>query len=204
MILRELVFCIQRRIMKRLIYRFNSISLRNRLMLVFVLLIITPLIFQGLLSLSILSDSVISRYESEMDYRFSQLEKRIDELFGECCSVLFSFAYRSEIQAILQNEYEGESLIESRYIVETILLDGRLNSGITYSIFVYDLEGNCYTNDYLDMIDYADVIESDHIGSSHLFSNTMLKALMRSTGIQASLWAGRYSTNRGGRESAQS
>ena len=56
--------------MRKLIYRFNSISLRRRLLLVFVFLIIIPLLLQGFVSLSILSNSVVSRYMSEMDYRF--------------------------------------------------------------------------------------------------------------------------------------
>ena len=84
--------------MKKLAYRLNSIILRTRLMSVFVLLIIVPLIIQGLISLSILSDSVLDRYQSEMDYRFSQMEDRMDDLFEECRSVLFDFAYKKEIQ----------------------------------------------------------------------------------------------------------
>ena len=61
-------------------------------MLVFALFVIVPLIVQGFISLSILSDSVLDRYQSEMDYRFSQLEKQIDDLVVECREVLFDFA----------------------------------------------------------------------------------------------------------------
>jgi len=164
--------------MRTLIYRFNSISLRRRLLLIFVLLIIIPLLLQGFVSLSILSDSVMSRYMSEMDYRFLQLRKLTDSLFSECGEVLFRFAYEKDIQDIMEGKDQSESLVQSRYVIESLLRDGRLNSGIAYSIFVYDLRGNCYTNDYIDMLAYGDV--KDEIRSeSHLFSNIILSDLMR-------------------------
>ena len=52
------------------------------------------------------------------------------------------------------------------------------NSGIAYSIFVYDLKGICYTNDYLDMLAYRDV-QKEIMSDSHLFSNIILSDLMR-------------------------
>jgi len=166
--------------MKKLVYRLNSISLRTRLMSVFALLIIVPLIIQGFISLSILSDSVLDRYQSEMDYRFSQMEDRVDELFEECRGVLFDFAYKKEIQKILKGEYEDDNLIRSRYIVEELLLDGRMSySGIQFSIFVYDMKGNCYTNDYLNMITYQEVLTSKNILDTHINSNIMLSELMQ-------------------------
>lgn len=165
--------------MKNIIYRFNSISLRSRLMLAFILLIIAPLLFQGFVSLSILSKSVIDRYDSEMDYRFSQLEKRLDELFFECRAVLFDISYNKDIQIILQNKYQGKPLIEARYVVEKMLQAGKLNSGVSYSIFVYDLDGNCYTNDYLDILNFKDVINEGKIRNTHLFSCAVLTDLMR-------------------------
>ena len=70
--------------MRKLIYRFNSTSLRKRLMLAFAALVVLPLLVQGLLSLSILSSSVLDRYQSEMDYRFSQAENRVDALLEDC------------------------------------------------------------------------------------------------------------------------
>jgi len=163
--------------MKKLLYRLNSTSLRNRLMIVFALFIIVPLIVQGFISLSILSDSVLDRYKSEMDYRFSQLEKQIDDLVVECREVLFDFAYKKEIQKILQDEY-GEEL-ESRLVVERLLLDGKMDSGIAYSIFIYDNRGNCYTNDYLDTLTYDEVIKDKKIVDAHIYSNAMFTELMR-------------------------
>ena len=164
--------------MRKLIYRFNSISLRRRLLLVFVFLIIIPLLLQGVVSLSILSNSVVSRYMSEMDYRFLQLRKLIDSLFSECDEVLFRFAYEKNIQDIMEGKDDSESLVQSRYVIESLLRDGRLNSGIAYSIFVYDLKGICYTNDYLDMLAYRDV-QKEIMSDSHLFSNIILSDLMR-------------------------
>ncbi len=165
--------------MKKLLYRINSTSLRNRLMLVFALFIIVPLIVQGFVSLSILSDSVLDRYQSEMDYRFSQMEKQIDSLIVECREVLFDFAYKKEIQTILKNEYQEENLIQSRYVVEKMLLDGKMDAGIAYSIFVYDNDGNCYTNDYLDMLTYEEVTRDKKIVDAHIYSNAMFSELMR-------------------------
>lgn len=166
--------------MKKLCYRFNSISLRVRMMFVYVLLIIVPLIVQGVISLSILSDSVLERYQIEMDYRFSQMEDRVDELFDECRGVLFDFAYKKDIQKILKGEYENESFIRSRYIVEELLLDGRMSySGIQFSIFVYDVQGNCYTNDYLNMITYDEVLTSKKLLDTHINSNIMMSELMQ-------------------------
>ena len=171
--------------MKKLIYRFNSISLRTRLMLGFALLIIVPLLVQGLISLSILSDSVLDRYQSEMEYRFSQLDDRVDELFVECRSVLLDFAYQKDIQKILKDEYENEGFIRSRYIVEELLLDGRMSySGIQFSIFVYDMQGNCYTNDYLNMITYEEVLSDKEILETHINSNIMLEKLMSEQGFR--------------------
>jgi len=165
--------------MRKLVYRLNSISLRTRLMSVFALLIIVPLIIQGFISLSILSGSVLDRYQSEMDYRFSQMEDRVDELFEECYGVLFDVAYEKEIQKILKSEYEDENLIQSRYIVEELLLDSRMSySGIQYSILVYDLEGNCYTNDYLNLFSYKDLLLSKTILDTHINSNIMLSEMM--------------------------
>lgn len=165
--------------MKKLLYRLNSTSLRNRLMLVFALFIIVPLIVQGFVSLSILSDSVLDRYQSEMDFRFSQMEKQIDSLIVECREVLFDFAYKKEIQKILKNEYGEDNLVQSRYVVEKMLLDGKMDAGIAYSIFVYDNEGNCYTNDYLDMLTYDEVTRDKKIVDAHIYSNAMLSELMR-------------------------
>lgn len=165
--------------MKKLLYKLNSTSIRNRLMLVFALFVIIPLILHGFISLSILSDSVLDRYQSEMDYRFSRMEKEIDGLIDDCGKVLFDFAYKKDIQAILKNEYEKESLIQSRYVVEKLLMEGKVDSGISYSIFVYDLQGNCYTNDYLDVLTYEEVMQEKKIVDLHINSNAMFTDMMR-------------------------
>lgn len=149
------------------------------MVLAFALMIIAPLIIQGVISLSILSDSVLDRYQDEMDYRFSLVDEQVDDLFAECRDVLFDFAYRKEIQEILKHEYQDEELLRSRYVVEKLLLEGKWNFGMEFSIFVYDLQGNCYTNDYLDMITYEEVISDQNIMNTHINSNIMLEQLMR-------------------------
>ena len=161
-----------------IIYRFNSMGLRKRLILAFATLIILPLLVQGLISLSILSDSVLDRYCDEMDYRFSQMEQRMDTLYAECREVLYEMSYQREIQQILHGTYEGENIIHSRYIVEKILLDGRLKSGTVYSIYVYDRDGNCYTNDYMDVIPYENVKDEIPKTGGHMFSTVVMNDLM--------------------------
>ena len=166
--------------MRGIIYRFNSMGLRKRLILAFATLIILPLLAQGVISLSILSKSVLDRYRNEVNYRFSQVEKRVDALFTECRDVLYEMSYQKDIQDILYSVYRGETVLHSQYTVEKVLLDNRLNSGTVYSIYVYDREGKCYTNDHIDMIPYEDIKEDIFRKDSHMFSTVTMKDLMES------------------------
>jgi len=133
--------------MKRIINIINNISLKNRLVLLFLFVSLIPVLIIGVVSYDITADIIMNREIGEKQQLFNMIMQEVLRIIDEKQLIGVRFHLDSIVQTLLRQDsnYTKEQINQYEFEINKELLHYKNAYGVS-SIYLFSKEGKIYSN----------------------------------------------------------
>lgn len=144
--------------MKELIDLFDNMSLKKKLIILFLLVSMIPTLIIGFASYNISSKVVKERKIDETIYKLKNVEEKVWDLLKEKELVAIRFSMNENVHNILLNEHNIEKTEEVKNVfdLQKMLFDYKFAEN-THSLYIFSSSGKVYTNDTIPRMNFVDI-----------------------------------------------
>lgn len=135
--------------MRKIINYFDNLSIKNKLIILFLFVALVPSLTIGLISFRISFDAVKDRRINETTNKLETIDERVDNFLNEKSLVTIKFALDDNLQSILMHgsEINSDDYTKKVFNLKKMLYDYKFSED-TYSIYILGNNSDTYTNDY--------------------------------------------------------